>query len=398
MLTLIRSLALSLFWLTYSSAAFAKLPDEVMDPYKAYRAALEKSDNILAKKKALEAWEAAEKLLGDHKATGDLAINYASVSPSGNEKNRYKNYQMRAKAFNRGIELSHFYGEEAGTTEVERRIALADLDLTVWSYRYSQFGMSGARKKRSGNISSIRRAEKAVEEYGLEGTTSDGDVNVLYTRYYQLNGDPEKAIQYGEKALNIYADRTDGLVSKHFFNARLFKGYSHSDLADKTHDIDQKIKAALEFQVVMQNVKGGLPADHAFVKIAFRNWMKARSDIEEAGMLDAAEKAGLCECWPYQNYKDKAVPLKRVPPEMPSSASASGHVNLKFDVDDDGRPENIAVVSSSNPLFEASAVKSVESWEYSKLQPNADAKNRKDISVTIRYRLTNRSGNIIPEQ
>ena len=125
--------------------------------------------------------------------------------------------------------------------------------------------------------------------------------------------------------------------------------------------------------------------------------MKARSDIEDAGMLETAEKAGLCECWPYENYKHKAVPLKRVPPKMPSSARTSGHVYVKFNVNDKGKPENIRVVSSSKSMFEKSAIRSVEKWKFSKITLGVDPKNRKDIITKITYRLSDRAGNIIPE-
>ena len=383
--------------LLLSQSAFAKLPDEILSPYKAYRTALDKDDNITAKKNALKAWKAAEEHLGDHKTTGDLAINYANINPTGKEKNRYKNYEKRAKAFRRSIELSSFYGKDAGLIEVERRIALADLELTVTRYRNSRFGTKASGSKKFGKLDVITKVKKAIETYDLEGSTFDGDLQVLFARYYQLNDNPKKAIAYGEKAINIYKNSTDGYFTKHAYFIHIFKGNSHYDLGNKTDSIDEKIKAALEFQVVMQNLEGGLSAEHPFVKTAFNSWMKTRSDIEDAGMLEKAEEAGLCECWPYKDYKDKAVPLKRIPPKMPSSARRSGHVFVKFDVNDAGKPENVVVISSSQSMFEKPAIKSVEKWEYSKLQPDVDPKNRKAISTKIVYRLTDRSGNLIPE-
>lgn len=380
-----------------ASTTFAQIPEEVLVPYRAYKAALDKDDDLSAKKNALKAWEAAEEHLGDHKATGDLAMNYANISPATKEKSRYKNYEKRVKAFRRGIELSSFYGEEAGTTEVERLIALADLELTVSWYRFSAFGSKGSSNKRSGKLNAMVKIEKAIEKHNLQKSTFDGDLQVLFARYYQLNDNPRKAIEFGEKAIDIYANRTDGYFTKYAYFIHIFKGNSHYDLASKTGDIEEKIKAALEYQIVMQNLEGRLSANHPFITTAFGSWMKARSDIEDAGMLETAEAAGLCECWPYEDYKDKAIPLKRVPPNMPSSARRSGHVYVKFDVNDAGKPENIVVISSSRSMFEKSAINSVKRWKYSKLQPDADPNNRKNISTKITYLLTNSSGYLIPE-
>lgn len=379
--------------------AVASVPDEIMTEYKAYATALDNKDNAAAKKHSFAAWQAAEEHLGDHRSTGDLALNYASIAPTGKEKNPYKNYEKRVKAYDRAIELSHFYGDEAGVTEVKRRIALADLEMTVNRYRESSFGFSRAntKSKKSGKLNPIEKVERAIDEHGLRGTSYDGDLNVLYARYYQLNDKPHDAIEYGEKAIEIYDNRTDDNFSKYTFFIRLFKGNSHYDLGTKNDDIEEKIKAALEYQVVMQNLEDVLPAKHPFVKTAFSSWMKTRSDIEEDGALEQAEEAGLCECWPYENYKNKAVPLTRKPPKMPGSARTSGHVYVKFDVDNEGAPENISVVSSSHKLFEKSAMRSVERWEYSKREEGVDPENRKDITTKISFRLSDRSGNIIPE-
>ncbi len=376
--------------------ASAKLPDEIMEPYKAYRAALKAKDKKKAKINALKAWEAAEKALGDHKTTGDLAYNYGSIGPDGSEKNPYKNYEKRAEAIERAIELSSYYdADDVAMTEVERRLALADLELTVTRHRRTPYRADPSTT--IGRLKLIKKLEEAIDKHSLRGSTFDGDLNVLYARYYEVNGQPKKSIEYGQKAIDIYKSTTDNLFSKYAYFIHLFKGNSHYELANKSDDIDEKINAALEYQVVMQNLEGKIPADHVFVKTAFQSWMKTRSEIEEAGFLEKAENEGLCECWPFENYKDKAIPLKRIPPKMPSNARSSGHVFVKFDVTDDGKPENIKVVSSSKKLFESSALKSVEKWVYSKREDGSDPENRKNITTKIRYKLQDRSGNNIPE-
>jgi len=86
---------------------------------------------------------------------------------------------------------------------------------------------------------------------------------------------------------------------------KLFKG-------NVLKDSEKPIAAALEYQDVMQNLEGKLPADHLFVNQAFTEWLITRSDLEEAGRLEEAETAGLCQCWPFEEYKDDVVPLVRV--------------------------------------------------------------------------------------
>ncbi len=378
----------------FAASAFAKLPEEVLTPYKAYRAALEQNDNKTATKQALAAWEAAEELLGDHKATGDLALNYANIMPNLLVKNPYKNYQTRAKAYRRSIELAHFYGDEAHIIEIQRRLYLADLDLTVTRHRIS----AGGRKNKSvGSVLTLKNTKDAISDYNLNGSTFDADLHVLYARYYQLNDKPEKAVEYSQKAINLFETRTDGYFSKYEFFVRIYKGDSHLSLSKKDEDIDQSINAALEYQVVMQNLEGKLPAKHPFIREAFTGWMRTRSDIENAGMLEKAEAAGLCECWPFENYKNKVVPLKRIPPIMPRNARRSGHVYVTFDVKEDGTTENIKAASASDKVFEEPALKSVQAWEYSRLDAESDPENRKNISSKITFILSDSRGNRIPE-
>lgn len=366
--------------------AFAQTPPDVLKPYKAYRVALEKDDNKAAKKHALKAWEKAEEILGDSRTTGDLALNYATIEPTLKEKNPYKNYKTRVKAFKRAIKLASFYEDDAEIRELERRLLFNELELTLYK-----------RNRKLGEISSLNKTAKIIEDYGLKGSTFDADLHVLYARYYQINDKPEKAIDYSEKAIELYKNRTDGYFSKHEYFIRVFKGDSHHDLSKKQDSLDEKINAALEYQVVMQNLEGKLPSDHVFVRDAFSRWMRTRSEIEEAGALDTAEAAGLCQCWPFEDYKNKVVPLKRVPPRMPRNARRSGHVNVSFDVDENGATENIKVVNSTSSVFEKAAIDSVKDWEFSNAEPGSDPKNRQGVVNKITFLLRDQRGNRIEE-
>lgn len=381
--------------MSLSSTAQAKLPEEVMTPYKAYRTALTDKDTKKAKEHALKAWKAAEKHLGDHKTTGDLALNYAAIAP-GNEKNPYKNYEERAKAYKRAIKLSHLHGEDGPQREVERRVALADLELTVTRRR----NFKGKDSDRVGSLAALKSLEGAITKYDLTGSTFEGDMNALYAGYYSANDQPDKAIEYAKNAISIFEKRDDNLFSKYEYWVRFFKGDSHLALSQQRKDDNHKILGTLEYQHVMQNLEGSLDAEHPFIKRAFQKWMKSRSELEDKGLLREAEQAGLCECWPYENYKDKAVPLERIPGKVPSAAlraGRSGHVIVKFDVDDAGKPANLEVVSSSHDMFHESALKAVSKFKYSQYEDGTDRNNRKGITTKMTYRVTDSRGNILPE-
>ena len=141
-----------------------------------------------------------------------------------------------------------------------------------------------------------------------------------------------------------------------------------------------------------------MPADHNFVKTAFTQWVIVRSELEEAGRLADAQDAGLCQCWPYEAYKDDVVPLVRTPPIMPQHAKRSGHAIIVLDVDEAGKPFNVRVLSSSEKIFEAPAIKAVKKWVYSPIGRGEDAKVRTDISTKISFKLTSKSGAILPEK
>ena len=371
--------------LILAGGAQAKTPPEVLKPYKEYRAALKKGDKNKAFKAAKRAWELAEKTLGDHKTTGDLANNYAMVTPEAKDYT-FKDYESRMKAHKRSIELSRYYDEEAVDVELTRHIHRIETGLTLVQIR-------NGRAKAGGKTTYFADMEKALDKYNRRGSTFEGDMEVLRVRHHELAKNPEKGVESAKRAENIYENRADNLSTHYPIMLKLFKG-------NVLKDSDEPIKAALEYQDVMQNLEGKLPADHAFVNKAFTEWLITRSELEEAGRLEEAESAGLCQCWPFEEYKDDVVPLVRIPPRMPSNARRSGHVNVVFDVDEKGKPFNIRVLNSTEKLFEKPSIESVKKWVYSPIGRAGDgeSKPRKDVSNKINFKLTNSRGQLIPER
>ncbi len=365
--------------------AEAQIPSEVLKPYKEYQTALENKENAKAYKSAKKAWETAEKLMGDSKTTGDLAANYAILTPGG-KINTYKEFQSRMKAHDRSIKLSKFYdAEQVANIELDRHIKRIETSMNL--VRANKNGSNV-----TGKYTYFTDMEKALDKYDLRGSTFEGDLEVLRVRYYGANDKPKKGVEAAQRAEMIYKNRRDNFSTHYPIMLKLFKG-------NVLKDAGEPIQAVLEYQDVMQNLEGRLPADHVFISAAFKEWVKTRTDLVDAGRFKEAEAAGLCRCWPFEEYAEDVIPLERIPPAMPRNAKRSGHVNLVFDVDETGKPFNIRVLSSTEDIFEEPAIASVEKWQYSPVgHGETEAKIRKGVASKITFRLTNRQGKIIPEK
>ena len=370
--------------LTLSGIAHAKTPPEVLKPYKEYRAALKSGDKDKAFKAAKKAWETSEKLLGDHKTTGDLASNFALTTPEGINYS-LKDYESRMKAHKRAIVLSKFYDEaDVADIELDRHLKRIETGMTLYNVK-------NGKAKASNRTTYFKDMEKALDKYNRRGSVFEGDMEVLRVRYHELRKSPDKGIEAAKRAEQIYAKPTYNVTTHYPILLKLYKG-------NVLKDAEQPIAAALEYQDVMQNLEGKLPADHEFVNLAFTKWVITRSDLEENGRLAEAESKGLCQCWPYEEYKDDVVPLVRIPPIMPRNARRSGHVIVVFDIDETGKPFNVRVLSSSEEIFEQPAMQSVEKWMYTPVDRGEDTKVRKDVSSKITFKLSDQTGKLIPER
>ncbi len=373
--------------LLFAGQAFSQVPPEVLEPYKKYQAASKQNDHELASEHALDAWKQAEKRLGDHKTTGDLAFIFASI-PTRMFIGRIS--KDKVKAYKRAIELSTFYPTDPYIIELQRRLDYAE---------YMQNEVHARKVKgRIGSLDHMKKISEIIEHYDMEGSTFHADNLVLIGHFHLRNGDPETAIEHLTEAERIYESPGHKYTSKFRHFVPIYKGDSYDYLSESDDTSENKINAALEYQEVMQNLEGLLPAEHPLIKQAFSRWISTRYDIEEIGELEKAEAAGLCECWPFENYKNQAKPLLSVPPLMPRQAERSGHVVVQYDLDGSGSPVNISVASSTEKLFEKAAIESVQSWKYHVSEETDPSKSRTGITSTVRFKLYDRAGKLIPEK
>lgn len=365
-----KSLLMSLaFTVGLSTAAVAQTPPEVLKPYKEYRAALEAGDGEIARKKSYVAWQQAEKLMGESKLTGDLAQNFADITSEEEDK-------KRVTAFERSMELASYYGEEAPIVWLDRSIRLGNY--------YKSYG--DWRKM----YSAAKDTAEYAEENGLTNSTFYGEALTLQTEWHVRKGNHKKTEETSQAALTAFESATDGIVSIQPLMATLYSGFGEEGQGNV-------MDAALEYQKVMETIDGKLPQDHPLSAQALGRWSHMRSRLSAEGLLEEAEQKGLCQCWPYDKPRNEALkPIKRVPPKMPRDAYVSGYSIVEFDLDDEGKIINPEIlISWPKDIYEEASLESLEEWEYTPRVEGETQADREDLITTIRYRLSDSSGNIL---
>lgn len=355
-----------------SSFAMAKTPPEVLKAYKEYQALLDGDNKKAIAQKAFDAWQLAEKKMGDTKTTASLAINYAdSASVSAGK------HKKVSDAFDRAITLSDFWPHD------ERALHVADL-----YYKHANY------IKSKGDVQKARKIAKEGVEYalagGLENSTILGEIYTIIAATYVARSDNDKTADYTKKALDVFERADDGIVTVQPLLARLYSGYAKE--GEK-----EILGAALDYQVVMETIDGVLPRDHPFMAKALGRWSSMRERLARNGQLEEAEEAGLCKCWPYDKPRNDTIkPVKRVPPVMPRNAYISGFSIVEFNLNDDGSTTDIRILESWPPnIFEKSSRRAVSKWVYNSRNSDETDSDRKDIITTIRYRLSNSNGDLI---
>jgi protein TonB len=85
-----------------------------------------------------------------------------------------------------------------------------------------------------------------------------------------------------------------------------------------------------------------------------------------------------------------ALPLVRVEPQYPPQAAKrglEGWVQLRFTITSAGTVADIAVVKSSNPVFERSAMEAVRKWKYEPQMQSGTAVATAGVDVVLRFNM-----------
>ena len=355
--------------LALSGFAQAKTPPEVLTPYKEYRAALKAEDLKKASKYALEAWQQAETLIGDAKITGDLAQNYADIYKPKKDKNT-------VKAYERAIELSKFYKTGANELYLDRSVKLAAYHLQI--------------RNRSKAAKILKTAKEFAVGAGLAESTYMAEIKTYQAQIEVIKGNHKKTEKLADEALALFQQRKDGLVSVQPIFATLYSGYGKEGQ-------EEFVPAFMEYQKIMEGLDTALPRTHPLRMRALGRWMTMRNRINREGLMEEAEAAGLCACWPYDKKRNENVePIKRVPPVMPRNAWQSGFAIVEFNLDDAGGTKDAKILESwPQDIWDKSALKAVSNWEYAPRTAEETDDDRTELVVTIRYSLKDSNGDLI---
>lgn len=348
--------------LSTAGPAWAKTPPDVLKPYKAYKTALENDNKDKALKHARTAWETAETLIGDSPTTGNLAQNYADLQ-------RYQDFDEAIRGYKRAVALATEDTEDNKSIKLERLIKLSEMYIATPEFKK-------ARKY-------VDEAESLIKKTSLQNSTFDGEIKVLsgWLEGSVRGGNRNKAISDFDAAIEIFKSPSQFYDSVFPYLVHIYKG-------DVLNSMRKPIEAALEYQIIMQNLEGTLLEDHPFVKRAFFKWLAMREVINERNLTERALKAGVCECWPYDEItSNMSIPLTRVAPQAHSNMRKSGQVVFKYDIDETGSPINLKVVEATDKIFIRPSRIALKKWKYEPLTQGQSLESRRGLVSTMKFNI-----------
>lgn len=358
-----RRISLSILLIfSLAGTAFAKTPPEVLKPYKAYMAALETGDKDKALKNARLAWETAETLIGDSSTTGNLAQNYADLQ-------RYKDFDEAIRSYERAVVLATEDTEDDKSIKLERLIKLSEMYIATPKYKKA--------KKYVGE------AETLIQSTNLQRSTFDGEIKVLsgWLAGTGRGRNTKRALSEFDEAIEIFKFPSEEYDSVFPYLVHIYKG-------DVLRNSGKPIEAALEYQIIMQNLEGSLNENHPFVRTALNKWLFVRQEINQNGKTEEALSAGVCKCWPYDEVSSNtSLPIKRVAAKAHSSMRKSGYVSFKFDLNEDGSPVNIEVVNATDKVFIRPSRVALKKWKYEPLRADHTSNSRNGLVTTFRFNI-----------
>lgn len=368
--------------------AFAQgLPASVTEPYVRYQQAMEAQDFDTARTAADLAWRAAEEADIDIATTGVLADNYAQLA------HRAGDYAEADRAYSRSAEILTITGEDplliAQTwrlaaqsafmgNEPRRAESLADQAGDILERlprtREREVELYRARliqtyvEWESGQIRSAgRRAVDAVEALEAAGGAANSDTANLF--FY---------------AGVRYANERDNLDAAYYFS---IANYIWRTLAAEgtAREIAQEWARYARRQLDDDDLATLIS------RLADSPYRNETVAAEEADADSGEETEGWRARYPDATEYIPARPRVRRPPRYPAQmamAGMEGVALMQFDVDENGRTENITVLYAvPHPSFGEAGIDAVERWTYEPAYVDGEPMARQGVVTVIEYRM-----------
>ena len=387
-LSLIATLTFST--LAMSAPANAQTPPCVLQPYKAYNAAMTAGDFKTAIKQAKSAWQAAEKEMGGSATTGDLAFNYGFI-----EKNQ-GDIKKSLKPLKRASELARFHTTNAALIQTEREIEVISALEAIGDGNKARDRVSQALAFAQANGMSnsvltgelhVQDASACLRNLSRKVTSGRSQIGSLVKKGggdQNVRAGRAKCATIAKRAIDIFDQNPDSARPVYVSAAHNFVGYALE--AKKSW-----YAAAMSYQKSREAVEAVFERDNPVVAQAIGRWLNARNYLKRTGQLEYALENGLCRCWPYAVDRLTVEPIERVDPRFPAAAldATSGYAIVQFDVSDGGQTENIRVVNSfPGDIYDKSAIAAVEQWVYPPKTREEPADFRKGLSEPLSYFLS----------
>ena len=357
---------------------YAQIPDEVLKPYRKYNNAIKIKDYEQANKAAYTAWKTAEKVLGQHKTTGDLALNYAILAPRVVTR---KEHDLRDRAYLRSIELGQYH--QGDVSEI-----ILDRHLERLIYFNNTSIIKGKNFSRANKYISFTEMEAALDQYLHRGTWYEAVMEAIRTSQLKTKKEYQVAIESGQKSLSIF----DSLDAK---NDSLQKYQLILDLGKSYYQSSLHLEAGLVLQRNFHKIKNE-PIPDKYIRQSERAWKLSWLEIYKSGELENAYNKGLCKCIGLEGATGRPEPILRIPPIMPAKSRRSGEAIVVFDVKQDGSTENIRIASYSEKIFGDAASKAAGKFIYTPNLANIDHKKRTNIPARFIFTLRGDQGKILP--
>ena len=368
-------LAAAILWPTHALAQ--SVPPEVMEHYRTYAAEMKKAepDRTTLGDSARDAWMTAEDTLGDHKLTGDLAVNFAETRHATVDGEWTP--EVREDAYRRAVELADLYPEEErDDVRAQRQILLAQF--LINDGRYDANHTSKARRV-------LKDLGERMDELGWSNRTYHGDMHTLIAQSRLLDRRYKKVLEHTELARAAFERADDGLFSVQLYQLPLFEAVAAQKLG-------QDVRAGKSLQKLVEDHHKYIGSYTGPSAVAYSQWLDLRDELQVRA--DEAEVATLL-AWTPPPAIGSDEPAVRTPPIMPPSATRSGWVQFEFDILPNGRVDmdTVEVLDRTDTVFIDPSRDALKMWVY---PPGMAEDDRKALTTVITYQLSDERGKLIP--